>query len=126
MEECGTTVYELLAEADGLLTDYSSVYYDYLLTKKPIGLVIDDIADYESSRGLALDDYKEYIRGCYIYTLDDLCSFLERFARDIDLEYDDRMYAYENYCDFHDFKSTEWVVDFIMKKPGEKSESESL
>lgn len=120
LEECGTTVYELLAESDGLLTDYSSVYYDYLITKKPIGLVIDDIYDYQGSRGFAVDDYMEYVRGCYIYTLDDLCSFLERFASGIDIEYDDRMYAYEKYCGFRDFKSTERVVDFIMAKLEEK------
>ena len=32
------TSYELLAACDSMITDYSSVYFDYTLCDKPIGL----------------------------------------------------------------------------------------
>ena len=39
----GITSYEFLACTDALITDYSSVLFDYLLTGKPVGLTFEDI-----------------------------------------------------------------------------------
>lgn len=115
MKEKGTAVYELLAESDALLTDYSSVYYDYLLTDKPIGLVIDDIGEYTANRGLAFE-YKDYVKGDYIYTLDELMSFVSAVAGEHDPAEAERLWAKAQWCDFTDFSSTERVADFILEK----------
>lgn len=40
-------------------TDYSSVYYDYLFTGRPIGLVIDDLAEYSKRDGFFYGEYKD-------------------------------------------------------------------
>lgn len=117
MQEKGTAVYELLAESDALLTDYSSVYYDYLLTDKPIGLVIDDIEEYAANRGLALE-YKDYIKGDYIYTLEELMDFSDCVRDNRDPAESERLWAKGNWCDYTDFKSTQRVVDFILEKIG--------
>lgn len=117
MKEKGTAVYELLAESDALLTDYSSVYYDYLLTDKPIGLVIDDIEEYANNRGLALE-YKDYVKGDYIYTLEDFSEFVSCVAADCDPAEKERLWAKEQWCDFSDFESTNRVADFILEKLG--------
>lgn len=117
MQEKGTAVYELLAESDALLTDYSSVYYDYLLTDKPIGLVIDDIEEYANNRGLAFE-YKDYVKGDYIYTLEGLMDFASCVAADRDPAEADRLWAKAQWCDFTDFKSTERVADFVLEKLG--------
>lgn len=115
MKSKGTAVYELLAESSALITDYSSVYYDYLLTDNPIGLVIDDIEEYEKKRGMAFD-YKEYIKGNYIYTLDELMKFVSDVASDFDPSEKERLWAKENWCDYTDFKSTERVTEFILDR----------
>ena len=117
MKEKGTAVYELLAESDALLTDYSSVYYDYLLTDKPVGLVIDDIEEYANNRGLAFE-YKDYVKGDYIYTLEELMDFASCVAADRDPAEEERLWAKEQWCDFTDFRSTERVADFILEKLG--------
>ena len=39
-------LYALLNSVDGLLTDYSSVYFDFLATKKPIYLLTFDYEEY--------------------------------------------------------------------------------
>lgn len=48
-------VYPLLAEADALVTDYSSVFFDYLLLDRPVVFFPYDRADYEATRGLYFD-----------------------------------------------------------------------
>lgn len=44
--------YEILNACDGLITDYSSVFFDYAVTKKKIILFAYDKEEYLSSRGL--------------------------------------------------------------------------
>lgn len=117
MQEKGTAVYELLAESDALLTDYSSVYYDYLLTDKPIGLVIDDIEEYAANRGLAFE-YKDYIKGDYICTLEALMDFTDCVRDNRDPAEAERLWAKGKWCDYTDFKSTQRVADFILEKLG--------
>lgn len=116
LEKKGATVYGLLAESDALLTDYSSVYYDYLLTDRPIGLVIDDLAEYSKRNGFFYGEYKDFIKGDYIECLDDFFIFIYNIAHDIDSDKEERQWAIDRYCEYKDFKSTDRVVDFIMEK----------
>lgn len=116
LEKKNATVYGLLAESDALLTDYSSVYYDYLLTDKPIGLVIDDLADYGRRNGFVYGEYKNFVKGDYIECLDDFFMFIYNIGHDIDINKEERQWAKNRYCEYQDFKSTDRVVDFIMKK----------
>ena len=66
---------ELLENADVLLTDYSSVFYEFLLTNRPIGFLIGDINDYK--RGFAMDNPLDEMPGAKISTYDDLINFIE-------------------------------------------------
>lgn len=69
--------YNFLASSDALLSDYSSVYYDYLLCDKPIGLIWEDIDEYRKYPGL-IKDYEYYTSGAeIIYDYDQLISFFE-------------------------------------------------
>ncbi|TSB48377.1 glycosyltransferase [Alkalicoccobacillus porphyridii] len=43
---------KLLAAVDMLITDYSSIFFDYLPTKKPIYFYMEDLNSYQNSRGL--------------------------------------------------------------------------
>ena len=116
LEKKNITVYGLLAESDALITDYSSVYYDYLLTDKPIGLVIDDLAEYGRRNGFAYGEYKSFVKGTYIENLEDFFSFIDNIGNNLDPDKEERQWAIERYCEYKDFKSTDRVVDFIMDK----------
>lgn len=43
---------EVLAITDVLVSDFSSIFYDFLLTKRPIVFYIPDLEEYKASRGL--------------------------------------------------------------------------
>ena len=74
--------YELLGYCDALLTDVSSVYYDYLLLDRPIGILSRNFDEY--GRGFidlnALDD----IAGEHINSLSDLLLFISEVKQGID------------------------------------------
>ncbi len=73
-----TTVYQLLGRTHGLITDYSSVWTDYLVMDRPVGFHCPDLAEYEADPGLNVDGYRELIPGPLLDTFDDF----ERFLRE--------------------------------------------
>ena len=60
--EHGLAAYEFVGACDGLITDYSSVLFDYLLLDKPIGLTWQDVEAYKKVPGVVLD--MECLRPC--------------------------------------------------------------
>ncbi|TCT14032.1 CDP-glycerol glycerophosphotransferase (TagB/SpsB family) [Natranaerovirga pectinivora] len=60
-------LYELLGSADVLITDYSSVYFDFLLLDKPIIFYIFDYKTYEASRGFLLHPFDFWAPGAKAY-----------------------------------------------------------
>lgn len=78
------TLYNLLPYADALITDYSSVYFDYLLLNKPIGFVTIDYKEYLSKRGFAYDNPIDYMPGQIINTFKELTNFIEDIYNNID------------------------------------------
>lgn len=56
-------LYKWLGKSDMLITDYSSVYFDYLLTKKPILFINDDEEEYRKTRGFLLEPYNFWTPG---------------------------------------------------------------
>jgi CDP-glycerol glycerophosphotransferase (TagB/SpsB family) len=71
-------LYSFLSNTDALMTDYSSVYIDYMLIKKPIGFIIPDIKIYANNRGFVLDNVVEYLPGNIIQNFSQIKLFIEQ------------------------------------------------
>lgn len=69
-------LYELLHDCDVLLTDYSSVFIDFLVTNKPMAFVCDDIDEYGGSRGFSFDNPRDLMPGEVISSFDELKNYL--------------------------------------------------
>lgn len=117
-------LYQYLANIDALITDYSSIYYDFLLTKKPIGMAVPDKEEYKKHVKLFFENLEENLPGEYIYSFDDLLMFIENLSNGIDLSYDKRLEKIKLYHENIDGNSAKRVVDFIMKQM-EENENKS-
>ena len=70
-------VYPILSFIDVLITDYSSIYYDFLLLKKPIILFPFDLTYYTSSCRNILYDYDETFVGTRCDNSEELMNSLQ-------------------------------------------------
>lgn len=77
-------LYSFIGSMDALITDYSSVYFDYLLLNRPIGFVLDDYEEYSKNRGFVVDDIRSLMPGEKLYSYADLINFIENFDSEID------------------------------------------
>lgn len=73
-------MYEFLALTDALISDYSSVAFDYLVVDKPIAFALDDFELYKNTRGFIFEDPLKYMPGNHLYNMDDLKSFMHSIA----------------------------------------------
>lgn len=112
----GLENYELLRSVDALISDYSSVYYDYLLCDKPIGLCFDDFEEYSSNEGFTVDPDFILAGGEKLYNAQDLCDFIGRIAVNQDLLIEKRNEIKKLCHTFCDNKSTQRVTDYILEK----------
>ena len=79
----GYDLYSLASQADALITDYSSIYFDYMLTDRPIGFTVDDFEEYKSNRGFSLPPEK-FMPGSKIKNYEDLLNFVQDVVDDKD------------------------------------------
>lgn len=79
LKDNNSSLYSFLRETDCLITDYSSVYFDYLLLQKPIIFTIDDIDDYKVNRGLNFNNLEDIMPGEKNITYSDLISSIKSF-----------------------------------------------
>lgn len=113
----GTTLYKLLAYTDALISDYSSIYYDYLLLGKPIALATSDFEQYKKHNGIlaaSYEEFKELFPAFFVESFSDLISFFEKIFEEKADAYRcaEAKEKYMGGCDNH---SAEKIVDFIIK-----------
>lgn len=106
---------KLLCATDLLITDYSSIYVDYLALNRPMSFIPFDYEQYDENRGLVVD-FRDNIEtpGPKIEKLEDLTSYLSELSLGED--------SYEHYRHksrhlFHaylDNNSCKRIWDFII------------
>lgn len=107
--------YDILSACDALITDYSGIYYDYLLTRKPLGLAISDLDEYKSRVTLAFDNYYDYVKGNYLYNVSDIKQFIKNVIEDKDIKNEEREKALKRYHKYIDGDSSKRVVDLLIQ-----------
>jgi CDP-glycerol glycerophosphotransferase len=72
LERLGVSLYQVMAAADGLITDASSAWVDFLLLDKPMVFAFPDLEQYRADRGLNLEPYEEWVPGPVVAEVADL------------------------------------------------------
>ena len=116
LESRNLQLYEFLAQTDALISDYSSVYYDYLLLERPIALAAEDLEEFCTKWPIVLKDLKANYRCEYIETVDEMKSFITDVASDEYKFMSDILREKKLYNDYTDGKSCERIYNFMVKE----------
>lgn len=103
--------YEFINSTDALITDYSSIFFDYSITGKPIILFAFDYDEYMDERGMYLDIKDLPFE--LVYDIDKLCNIIkndEIFSQDYskNKDYFDKILKRES------IDATKNILDCIM------------
>lgn len=107
-DDYGVDNNELLKYSDALVTDYSSVYFDYLLLNKPISFILDDIKDYKL--GFSLPNITEFMAGEHVYTFEELLEFISEIESGMDLTENKRKNIVNEMLEYPDGLNTERLL----------------
>ncbi|MDX9802838.1 MAG: CDP-glycerol glycerophosphotransferase family protein [Dehalococcoidales bacterium] len=107
--------YRKAVEYHALLTDYSSVYADWMLIDRPVGFVLNDLDEYAQSRGPFTYDFKQYAPGHHIYGMNDMGKFIGEIAAGTDSMKPERDRLFFDIHGFRDGNSSERVAQWVME-----------
>ncbi len=110
------SLYSLLGSTDCLITDYSSVYFEYLALNKPIIFVNADLEKYENSRPMLLTPYKEWTPGPFVKSLSELTEEIENISKENDSHQAFRERIKNILLAYSDANSSKRVWDEIQSK----------
>ncbi len=75
--EKGIRLYEFIKEFDSLITDYSTIYNEYVLLNRPMAFTIDDQEQYDNSRGFLFENILDLLPGPHLKNEEDFYSCLK-------------------------------------------------
>ncbi len=99
----------LLYVSDALITDYSSIIFEYILLDRPMYFYAYDLKLFQNDDRGFYEDYEEYVPGRVVTDMDELMNAME--ADDI---YEDKRIEFKNASyRFTDGKSTERLMKLL-------------
>lgn len=109
-------LYDVLSGCDALMTDYSSVYIDYLVTDKPMAFIIPDKKEYILNRGgFTLEPFDEWTPGNKIKKVEEIYEFFDMLINEKD-EFKSERYRVKTILHkYSDGNNSKRVVDTLMR-----------
>lgn len=108
-------IYEILGAIDILVTDYSSIYFDFLLLNRPIIFVPADFDEYSKTRGFVLEPYDFWTPGPKVVNFIDFITELANFFENPKYYENERLMVKDVIFKYQDNKSSERVWSNIEK-----------
>lgn len=103
---------ELLSVVDILISDYSSIFFDFLSTRRPILFYVPDIENYSENRGLYIP--MEEMPGPVSTTLEGIADKINRIEQ-VKADYADKYNTmYQWCCSKEDGKAADRVIDAVF------------
>jgi len=108
-------IQDLLIISDLLITDFSSVFYDYLLTLKPMIFFANDLEKYASIRGFYYD-YKSFVPGPFVETGEELIEKLKAIEKWEPEFKEKRKLMRDQFNKYSDGKATQRIIELLELK----------
>lgn len=108
-------IYSYLNNFDVLITDYSSIYFDYLLTDKPIIFAPFDYDDYISNDREHYYDYNAVTPGPKCINWEEVCEWIKSFKENPFLYQKEREIIKNKFHMYKDGNSAKRVSNEILK-----------
>lgn len=107
----GYNMNDLLVVTDVLITDYSSVVFDYSLLEKPIIFFAYDLDEFKKKSREFYFGYEDFIPDKCVKTTKEVVNKIKSFETDLDTEVIQKIKVFsKEYCEFRDGKSSERFV----------------
>lgn len=103
---------ELLAAADILITDYSSIYFDYLIKDKPILFYMPDYEEYQKTRGIYFK--LEELPGPSVFDLPDLADCINNIDQVDEQTAEKRRKTKDWACKYDDGAASARILNLFM------------
>ncbi len=112
-----TDFYRMLGSCNALITDYSSVYFDYLLLNRPILFAVEDIDSYTQNRGFTADDPITQMPGVILNNQEQFYDNIsDILSGKPDIYEEQRNAVREKYCGQTDSQATKTLLKKINLK----------
>lgn len=107
-------LYDILGAIDILVTDYSSIYFDFLLSNRPIIFLAKDLEEYSKSRGFLMEPYDFWTPGPKVQTF---YNFLQELFNSFNYEYykNEREIVNDLINKYQDSNSSERIFNMIKQ-----------
>lgn len=119
---------EILGNFDAMISDYSSIVFDYLLLNRPVLYLIPDYDEYKQSKGFVFNNIDTFMPGRKAFSFDDMIYGLSDAIRNPEQYEDERRRVLDYRFDYIDNNSSERVYNTIVNykpKLEEKSDVSS-
>ena len=113
-EDIDQDIYTILSETDLLITDYSSVYFDYLLLNKPIIFAPFDLDTYTANERPLYYNYADVTPGPKARNWDEVIECIEAIVRESDVYEEQRLKVGSTFNAYHDGNSSQRVYQAIV------------
>ncbi|WP_350342399.1 CDP-glycerol glycerophosphotransferase family protein [Proteinivorax tanatarense] len=108
-------IYPLLAITDLLITDYSSIYLDYLLLNKPIVFYPYDSKEYIDGERALLLDYDKTTPGAKVYSQEQLQREIHKTLNEKDQFKEERLKMQRQFFNYADGNSSQRLWHYIKE-----------
>lgn len=110
---------EMMQVSDALVTDYTSVYFDYLLLDKPVIFNFYDLDIYKKERGVPCEPMSAIAAGDIVENEEQMKNALLRLSVNMEKYRQKRGYIRDLFFTQQDSKSCERVYNFIFNNNGQ-------
>ena len=109
-------LYDLLSFSDGMITDYTSTYFDFLLVNKPVIFNFYDIEEYRRVRGFSFEPIEFFCAGDIVYNYNELIDAVMGLLAGKDIHAEHRRHISLLMNQFQDDNSTKRICDIFLNE----------